>query len=82
MVEGQRFYIKLSEEDCNSFFVKWYLHDHQYVEPSESIVWIHKSIVGNITKEMLDNERIKEQSSNDLMQNTSIIHHIESILEM
>lgn len=82
LVEGQRFYLRLSKKDCDSFFEKWFLNEKNFVEPSESKEWIKNSIVGNITKEMLDNQRIKEQNGNDLMQNTSVIYHIESVLEM
>ena len=39
-------------------------------------------MVGNITKEMLDNERTNETNTLDMMQNSSIIYHTESLLEM
>ena len=44
--------------------------------------WIKNSIIGDITKDMLDQQRISESNQNDLMQNTSTIYHIESIIEM
>jgi len=57
-IEGQRIYLKLSENDCNTFFEKWYLNDEEFVSQEESIEWVNKSIAGNITKKNLDDERI------------------------
>ena len=48
----------------------------------ESTNWIKKQVVGNISKSELDEERRKETNALDMMQNTSIIYHTESILEM
>jgi hypothetical protein len=44
--------------------------------------WIKRCIVGSISKLDLDNERMKETNSLDMMQNSSIVYHTESILEM
>jgi len=38
--------------------------------------------VGKIKKAELDDERMKETNSLDMMQNSSIIYHTESVLEM
>ena len=43
---------------------------------------MRKCLVGKLTKADLDDERMKETNSLDMMQNTSIIYHTESILEM
>lgn len=45
-------------------------------------MWVKKCIVGNIRKHELDNERKRETNALDMMQNSSIIYHTESILEM
>lgn len=45
-------------------------------------MWVKRCIVGNIRKFELDNERMKETNALDMMQNSSIIYHTESILEM
>lgn len=45
-------------------------------------MWVKKNIVGNIRKHELDDERMKETNALDMMQNSSIIYHTESILEM
>lgn len=52
------------------------------VKPNDAINWVKKCIVGNIRKHELDNERMRETNSLDMMQNSSIIYHTESILEM
>ena len=52
------------------------------VPQEESIEWVKKNIVGNIRKHELDDERMKETNALDMMQNSSIIYHTESILEM
>jgi hypothetical protein len=56
--------------------------DKKKVEGEDSKQWIKENIVGNITKFELDNERMKETNALDMMQNSSIIYHTESILEM
>ena len=52
------------------------------ISPEKSIDWVKKNIVGNIRKHELDDERMKETNALDMMQNSSIIYHTESILEM
>lgn len=52
------------------------------VTPNVAHKWIEDCIVGNIRKFELDNERMKETNALDMMQNSSIIYHTESILEM
>jgi hypothetical protein len=52
------------------------------VEPNQSIQWIEDCVVGGITKHELDDERAKETNSLDIMQNSSIIYHMESVIEM
>ena len=44
--------------------------------------WINENVIGKITKQNLDDQRMKEVGSLDIMQTTSIIYHVESILEM
>lgn len=52
------------------------------IQPEESIDWLNRCVVGKIQKSDLDIERTKETCSNDLMENASIVHHTESIIEM
>jgi len=49
---------------------------------SKSFDYVKKCIVGNITKRQLDEERRKETNSLDIMQNSSIIYHMDSVVEM
>lgn len=44
--------------------------------------WIKNNVVGRIAKRDLDTERIRETNVLDMMQNTSILSHPESIIEM
>lgn len=69
--------IKLSEKDFKQIKTeRW------EIEAENSHVWLRRCLVGKITKAELDDERMKETNSLDMMQNTSIIYHTESILEM
>ena len=52
------------------------------VSEEESTDWIRRCLVGNMRKGDLDDERMNETNSLDMMQNSSIIYHTESILEM
>jgi len=52
------------------------------VPKSEATQWIQKCVVGKITKAELDDERVRETNALDIMQNSSIIYHMESVLEM
>lgn len=53
-----------------------------HVIPDDAEMWIKNNVVGRITKKDLDNERVRETNLQDMMQNTSIINHPESIIEM
>ena len=53
-----------------------------HVTPEQSEMWIKNNVVGRITKKDLDSERVRETNLQDMMQNTSIINHPESIIEM
>lgn len=48
----------------------------------EADAWVKRVIVGNISKSDLDEERLAETNSMDMFQNSSIVYHTESILEM
>jgi hypothetical protein len=76
-VEGVALKIKLNESDFETVLDK-----SVDVPLSEATGWVKRCLVGNIIKSDLDEERKKETNSLDLMQNSSIIYHTESILEM
>jgi len=44
--------------------------------------WVKRNVVGRVSKYDLDVERMKETNMLDMMQNTGIIYHTESIVEM
>jgi hypothetical protein len=52
------------------------------ITPEQAPEWFKSALVGNIYKIELDRERMVETNSLDMMQNTSIVTHPESILEM
>lgn len=52
------------------------------MSPEDSERWINENIIGGITKEKLDKQRHGEVNSLDMLQNTSIVYHPESVLEM
>lgn len=56
--------------------------DGVYVRESRVNRWIHRTLEGSITKEKLDKMRQYEVNSSDMMMNTSILYHPESIAEM
>ena len=72
----------MTEEDCKTMYDKWYLNDKPYITKEESSDWLNNKIAGNITKYKLDMQRNDEINDCDLLMNTSIVYHTESIIEM
>ena len=56
--------------------------DGMEVDVDKSIEFVNRCVVGRITKAECDDERVEETNSLDIMQNSSIIYHMESVLEM
>lgn len=82
-VEGIKMKIKLKPDDFNDLKEKMIVETKEGFIPKErALEWIEDTIVGGINKDLLDQQRLKEINQLDLMQNTSIIYHTESILEM
>ena len=52
------------------------------VKPEKAHDWIYNNVVGQIKQEDLDRNRYLEVNGIDMMQNTCIIYHMESILEV
>lgn len=52
------------------------------VPPKEAHGWLNDNLIGNITKENLEQERFKEINGQDMMSSALIIYHSESLLEM
>jgi hypothetical protein len=75
-VQGVIIKILLNAEDYNN------IKNRKEMREEEAANWIKRCVVGRVTKRDLDDERMKETNSLDLMQNSSIIYHTESILEM
>jgi len=53
-----------------------------YLEPKQATGWMNRSLKGNITRAELDDARIKEINGMDMMQNSTISYHPESIMEI
>ena len=82
-VEDVQIKIHLSEENYMNFVTKYQFGEMKsFIEERHAIKWIEDTIVGPITKDMLENERFKELDSLDMMQNTGIIYNPQSIIEM
>mmetsp|Transcript_39558 Transcript_39558/g.60445 ORF Transcript_39558/g.60445 Transcript_39558/m.60445 type:complete len:423 (-) Transcript_39558:1026-2294(-) len=75
-VEGVPVKVLLSKDHFQKLVAK------KHVEEQHSKEWVKQCVVGKISKAELDDERMKETNSLDMMQNSSIIYHTESILEM
>ncbi len=75
-VENVSLKIILSQNDFDR------ISHEQPLQNSESIDWIKRCIVGHIKKAELDEARKNETNALDMMQNSSIIYHPESLLEM
>ena len=81
-VMGTQIRISLTKEDCENLYEKWYLKDLPYVTKDEALSWLKTRIVGSITKFKLDRQRNDEINDSDILMNTSIVYHTESLLEM
>mmetsp|Transcript_8499 Transcript_8499/g.14296 ORF Transcript_8499/g.14296 Transcript_8499/m.14296 type:complete len:728 (+) Transcript_8499:520-2703(+) len=76
LVEGVPLKISLDQSHIDA------IREKKAIVDLNSTEWVQECLVGHITKDELDEERIKETNSLDMMQNSSIIYHTESILEM
>ena len=79
-VDGVMFKILLDKPMFDNIFTKKFFREKDFVPVDEATEWITKYLIGNITKDELDEQRKKEVSELDMMQNQSIIYHPESIL--
>ena len=75
-VQGVIIKVAFGQEDFDA------IKKGEVVSENMATGWIKRCIVGSISKLDLDNERMKETNSLDMMQNSSIVYHTESILEM
>lgn len=81
-IEAIKIRVLLRERDYDDLFTAIVLKDKPYVKPYQAAAWLKNNVVGNITRDRLDKQRQKEVNTADLMQNTSLIYHSESVLEM
>ena len=73
--------IKLSKTNYYNIIQKLeYGEKKNFVDEQDSLKWIEQSI--GVTKVELDRQRQKELNVLDMMQNTGIIYHPESLMEM
>lgn len=81
-VDDLKIKIRLTQNGFDTVWIN-HLHKSDYlVPPNEAADWIKENVVGNIDKTQLDEERVHELRKVDLMKNTGIIYHSESIYEM
>lgn len=81
-LEGVFIKIKLSNDEFERLYLKKLHSETQFIKPEEASSWVNKFIVGKFTKDILDNQRVKEINSMDMMQTQSIVYNIESLTEM
>lgn len=81
-VDGIVLKIFLTENHFIELFKKVLTNAEKIVEESEAEKWINECVVGGINKLRLDKQRNMEVNQLDMMQNTSIIYHSESMLEV
>ena len=83
-LEGLLLKVKLDNESFQRIYRRILRkgNSQNILKPAEATEWIETFVLGNITKKDLDNQRIAELNSTDLMENSKIIYHVESILEM
>ena len=74
--------VQLKDKDYDEMFKRVAIDEPKLINEDLAVKWVENNIVGGITKEKLDDQRYKEIISFDMMQNTSIIYHMESVVEM
>jgi hypothetical protein len=71
----------LTEKDFDDARYHLLLNRKNIVTPDQVDEWIKTNVVGEITYQELDDMRHQEVNGLDMMQNSCIIYHSESILE-
>lgn len=75
-------YIKLDKKTFNKVWKRRLQKEWEIIDKSKSLTFLKNCVVGKITKEDLDDERVREINKMDMMSNSSIIWHQESINEL
>jgi len=82
-IDGTRIRVKIDPQDYDKLWHKAYLGENtKLVDIADAAGWINRNLIGDITVDDLNSQRRIEINSLDLMQNSSIIYHSESIIEM
>ena len=75
-VDGVTVYIQLNEKNYMSILTKLQFGEKKnFIEERNAIQWIEETMVGPVTKEILEKERFRELDVLDMMQNTGIIYN-------
>ena len=81
-VEGVAIDIRLNEKNYMGILTKLqYGEKKHFVEERHAIAWVEETVVGPVTKELLEQERLLELDALDMMQNTGIIYNPQAIIE-
>lgn len=72
----------ITEEGWRQIFENKVTNETYLVPPEDSQRWIQENIKGNFSRADLDQMRLEETASLDMMMNTAIIYHCESLNEM
>ena len=73
--------IKFEVKDFEKLYERAFLKRSDLVEKNEGTDWLFRNLVGKITKVDLDVRRSNSLNSLDMMQNSNIFYHPESINE-
>lgn len=80
-VSGVWLRINLTEHDFREARDYIKIGENDVVKPEAADKWVFENLKGMITKDDLDYMRYREINELDMMQNSSIIYHSESIIE-
>lgn len=75
-------WLAITPEGFETVWKNLMLEEMYLVPPDEAPLWMEQNILGNPVRRDLDKQRFCELSGLDIMMNTSIVYHIESIYEL
>ena len=80
-VDGINIVVCFSKEHFDYAYDRFYFKEDKLIEPNMACEFIEQSIYGDINSEKLNNQRINELNTMDMMQNANIFYHQEIIIE-
>jgi len=81
-MDGIMIKIKLDGNDWDYAYNRAYLRHPHVIESNDGTDWIQKCVYGQILPNELEDMRVKEINSLDMLSNTQMLNHSEVIIEM